>query len=306
MTDTIMTQLGGFFELVTFDILLLGLLTLLFGAALRALWLYIGGGFSEVRQAGKKLRNDVAKVNFQKLPSGLLKYTSVTVLVVAACVGMFMNHLADELLEVVPAYSLVRFERWTACQPKWLPLQPKKLGTEDEIKCEVANKVLHSGPGSPDTNKKDPPCPSESVPGWLSKDQSKAFFQHAYIEILGSERSGVTNMLRFEYLVVRLLRVLFVLFLLLTIAAFLLTIVRIVRRAQAQRAVVVVLVCSIMTVVCLWLSGEQQHRYLKKLAYAYLSLAAGTNHNLSLTPLRDFLPAGSPGPSPESSSTPRP
>jgi hypothetical protein len=308
-----MSEIAGFLELIGFDIFLLGIVTLLFIVALCAGWSFPGAGLSAAHKAARKFLINISMLWFRvdkpkepasdeknETPNAEKKSPndpkeplipgfkrSTLVLIGAACLGMFMNHLADELLEVIPAYSPTRIEHGFL----------EYLGTEDEIKHYTTTNLL-----------RDLPAQQGLVFG---THDSKQFFQRAYVTMLASGKPNVTSMLRFEFLVLRLLRVLFVC----SGALALVVLGRFIyalhqweegklegykKKPESgiieKRALVVACLFA-LAFACLCLSGEQQSRYCKKLCHAYLALPANDREAYSLEPLLAFAhPIGAPVP----------
>jgi hypothetical protein len=287
-------------EIIGFDIILLGVLTLLLVVSVPYVWHYRRGGVKLARErAARRLRLISGDLSPTSEPGATAEkghplpgFTrGAVILLIAASLGVFMNLAADELLEFVPAHN------WW----KW-----DEKGTEDGIKGIVVEELLRdAGSGSE----------------YLSLNESKLFFQQAYVRMLANTNTEVTNMLRFEFLELRLMRVLFVgaltlwltatLGMIVTFGSFLGPVVHWqwkrdqekisdgelknkLRELAAHhgkriaRSMGMFFCLGLATVICLDLCGSQQKRYGKKLAHAYLALAAKEQPHLPLEHLLAF------------------
>jgi hypothetical protein len=209
-------------EFIGFDIIFLGLLTILVCYVLRALWLSPAPFdlFSAAEQGWTDYRNYLQGC-FDPAddcePGGAARSRTsrtaqlVGMLLMAALLGMVVNVMGDRMLDsdlivrnipVPPVwYDDDDWHTWSLT--KYNFLHPARVPSfwmpEDAIKTDALKSVgkLYTSEGIKNVIKNH----------LTDEDSAKALYQHAYARVMSIDNKPVVNALRYEYLAVKVLRV---------------------------------------------------------------------------------------------------
>ncbi|HEX5718909.1 MAG TPA: hypothetical protein VF179_22295 [Thermoanaerobaculia bacterium] len=248
---------GALIEFVGFDIIFLGLLTLLACCVTWQLWKStpdetidaFASGWRDYQEHLRCLDSDTKHS----------KRTLVGMLLMAALLGMLVNITGDRLLDTEELVTNI-------------PI-PGFWSSEDEIKLEAVKTIA-----------KDLVAAGHSkayLDNHNNKDAAQDLLQHAHVFTLSSDSERVVSMLRYEYIVVKVLRVLFLEATLLFFVAvcgpwmryLLLKPRRKLGRAGFWRATLQLCLLLALPYLFLMLWSDQSKRYYKKVVYSYLVLA---------------------------------
>lgn len=324
-------------ELIGFDIILLGLLTLLACYIGRQLWSNKGATCLYAFRKGW--------ANYTKYLQGCLdspgpaddcsdKTASRTarasqmigVLLMAGLFGMVINIIGDRMLDsdlirflpVPPIWvkadaGQLKLSRWP-CEG-WQPedaIKTDALKAVSSLYLEADNAAFKAGHLIPGKSTETKTVCSWSEKSYESQEaHAKEFFQHAYAWALASKNEQVLSALRYEYLVIKVLRTLF------AISTFLLLIALCGRwrktlwdtgrngiwgELKNPRSIIGVLILLLSPFLFLTLWSTQSKRYDKKVFHAYLVLADNKDAVLHYPAQAQPSPAPSSSPSRTSAS----
>ena len=257
---------GALIEFIGFDIIFLGLLTLLASCVTGQLWKSTPAEAMGAFASGWRC--------YQKYLGGSLdsetkrsKRSLISMLLMAGLLGMVVNIAADRLLDT-------RTGLWSS---------------EDELKCKAVNAVAENLVAAGRTK--------VYLGNHKTKERAKELLQHAYVSTLSSDNERLVAMLRYEYVAVKVLRVLF----LETTLLFLVALFGPWRRRLGQgnfgkarfwRSAGQLCLLSALPILCLTLWSAQSKRYYKKIVHSYLVLAKDKDVIMSEKPASHPAPSG--------------
>lgn len=259
-------EYAALIEFIGFDIVFLGLLTLLASCVAWELWKSTPTEAFGAFASGWRCYQDHLGGNLDS-DTKRSKRSLISMLLMAGLLGMLVNVAADRLLDT-------RTSLWSS---------------EDEIKRKavkaIAENLVAAGHAK------------VYLDNHKSEEGAKELLQHAYASTLSSDSERLVSMLRYEYVAVKVLRVLFM-------EATLLFFVAIFgpwRRRLSQgnftkarfwRATAQLCLLLALPILCLTLWSAQSKRYYKKIVHSYLVLAKDKDVVMSDKPASNPAPSG--------------
>jgi hypothetical protein len=291
-------------ELIGFDILFLGGITLVAWCIAAELW-------SDPRLTAAACVSCRTRIHNFLGGDGAGTYRYVVLLFGAALIGMIINLTADRLLDQEDIVHHLPMLHWSSSHEL-------KAGwkAEDELKVEGATSLggLTTSPnvGNILKNHAIPPqAPAVSVAaafptatpdvvnsannvmgaGRKRHDDNfyriKDFFQHAYAAVEKADNGKLVPGLRYEFLVVKVLRVLS----LLVFVLYTVLVIRIASPVPSKKTIerlislVSATLCAFLLLqLLLWLWSEQSKRYYRRVLHAYVVVAATEDKTLLEVP----------------------
>jgi hypothetical protein len=298
-------------ELIGFDILFLGGITL-------AAWCIAAELWSDPRLSAAACVSCRKRIHEFLGGGEATAYRYVVLLLGAALIGMIINLTADRLLDqdsIVHGLPTLHWPPWHNVNYGWK--------AEDELKVEGAKslgglttssdvaKILrnHSIPPQAPAISAEAAVPEgpakgpDSKSAALSADRKphdatyyriKDFMQHAYAAVEKADNGKLVPGLRYEFLVLKVLRVLLLLVLVLYAVMLIRIAAPVTRRKTLARLVSLLsatLCAFLLSQLLLWLWSQQSMRYYRRVIHAYVVVAATEDRALL-----DIPPASPPNP----------